>query len=231
MAIGVGEFAKATRRTVRQPVNPMDKSTIVSVYPKVIDERKITLEPGVFHLDAAPEKGFSILTVGPSSWWKETDPDQPLLEISNSSIQVAESVIKDYCNGLFMYSPTDSGPGLFYVPGEFDKPGIMLKFADKVEGARKRQRTWYERLVVAADVLWARTNGNPLAINDDMRLAAQELQLKEKPWLKDYTTLTMINCPFCGTLARPGFPVCSQCSHVIDKIAYDKLGGTTMKAQ
>jgi hypothetical protein len=229
MSIGVGEFGRNVRRTMRAPTNPLDKSTIVSVYPREIHETKCTLEPGVFDIPAAPDKGFSLLVVGVSSWWKDVDPDQPLLEITVSSVMVANSVIRDYANGLFMCDMGESMPGLFYVPGEHDKASISLKFAPQLEVARKRQRTWYERLIKAGDVLWARSQGNPLAISDDMRLAAQELQLRDKPWLADFTTLQMINCQFCGTLLRPGFPVCSQCSHVVDQAMYEKLGGATRK--
>ena len=49
----VGEFpglAQSNRRTIRAPVNPMDKSTVVSILPKHISERKATIQPGIFEL-------------------------------------------------------------------------------------------------------------------------------------------------------------------------------------
>lgn len=229
MGIGVGEFGRATRRTIRSPINPLDKSTIVSVYPKSIHEEKCTIEPGIFDIEAAPSNDFTILVVGPSSWWKDVDPEQPLLEITNGSIQVADSVIKDYANGLFMCNMGDAMPGLFFLPGEHNKPAILTRFKEKLDQARGRQKKWYEKLVTAGDILWARSNGNPLSISDDMRLAAQELQLKEKPWLRDFTTLQMINCKFCGSLGRPGFPVCATCNHVIDEALYNQMKGLDKK--
>jgi hypothetical protein len=56
-----------------------------------------------------------------------------------------------------------------------------------------------------------------------MRLAAQELNLTEKPWLQDFTTVALVNCPFCGTLVKPGFPVCITCHHVINPELYAKM--------
>src|SRR5712664_3042305 len=89
-----------SRRLIRAQKNPMDKCTIVSIFPKVIDEYKHTIEPGKFHIDSGSYENPSTLIVGSSSWWKDIDIDQPMLEIPVSSIQIAESVVKDYCNGM-----------------------------------------------------------------------------------------------------------------------------------
>src|SRR5690606_5117854 len=113
------------RRTIRGPVNPMDKSTIVSIYPKEIDETKCTITPGRFIIPPGSYVRPSTLVVGPSSWWREIDEEQPLLEIPVSSIQLADSVLKDYCNGILGCNMADAMPGLFYVPGEYDAKGIQ----------------------------------------------------------------------------------------------------------
>ena len=40
------------RRKLRQSVkNPLDKCTIVSIFPKAIDEDKFTIQPGKFHIE------------------------------------------------------------------------------------------------------------------------------------------------------------------------------------
>ena len=65
------------RRRLRQSVkNPLDKCTIVSIFPKVIDEDKITIQPGKFHIDKGTLENPAILVIGGSSWWKDFDPDQ-----------------------------------------------------------------------------------------------------------------------------------------------------------
>lgn len=229
MAIGVGLFGKS-RRTIRSPQNPLDKCTIVSIYPQRVEEKKCTIQPGLFIIEPAPsihstkKDDFSILVVGSSSWWRDIDPEQPLLEIVVGSVQVADSVVKDFCNGLLACNMGDSMPGLFWVPGELDAAEIRKRHAKELAFARLRQNKWYSNLVKMADILWARSSGNPLSISDDMRLAAQELGLKDKPWMKDFSTLEMIACPACGVLTRPGFPVCSACHTIVNTELYQKMG-------
>src|SRR5258708_6443678 len=69
-----------SRRLIRQHKNPMDRCTIVSIFPKEINEVKYTIEPGRFHISPGTFENPSVLTVGSSSWWKDIDVDQPMLE-------------------------------------------------------------------------------------------------------------------------------------------------------
>lgn len=199
------------KRTIRGPVNPMDKSTIVSILPKEIDEVKHTIQPGRFIIPPGSYEKPSILVVGPSSWWREIDEEQPLLEIPQSSIQIADSVVRDYCNGIFGCNMGDSMPGLFYVPGEHNVPSIKKSFQHELDKANQKQRNWFSILVRIADSLWARSNGNPLSISEDMRLAARELGITVKDWLKDFQAMEMVRCKACGSLKNPQFPICASC--------------------
>lgn len=200
------------RRTVRQPVNPIDKSTIVSIYPKQIDEVKHTIEPGRFSISPGSVEVPALLVVGPSSWWREIDEEQPLLEIPVSSIQIADSVVKDYCNGILACNMGDSMPGLFYVPGEHDIASINKNYKSQLEVAKVKQNKFYSNLVMLADMLWARSSGNPLAIGDDMRMAAKQLNLSgTKDWMKDFTMVDMVRCKACGALKNPQYPICATC--------------------
>jgi hypothetical protein len=72
MAIDINSVLEAKRRLgPRSPVNPLDKCTIVSLYPKEICDVKPTVFPHTFRTEKAPSKGdFSITVIGPSSWWK-----------------------------------------------------------------------------------------------------------------------------------------------------------------
>lgn len=204
----------ANRRVVRAPTNPMDKATIVSIFPKEVDEVKHTIQPGRFIIPPGSYEKPSILVVGPSSWWREIDEDQPLLEIPQSSIQIADSVVRDYSIGLLGYNVGESGPGLFYVPGELDVDSIQKNFKTELDKALVRQRNWYQLLVKLADSLWARSNGNPLAIGDDMRMAARELGQTTKDWMKDFSMVEMTRCVACGSLRNPAYPICATCKHV-----------------
>ncbi len=212
----VGQFPgiDARRRVVRAPTNPLDKSTIVSIFPKDITEVKHTIQPGVFSIGAGSLVKPALLVVGSSSWWREIDEDQPMLEIPSSSIQIADSFVKDYCNGLLGYNLGESSPGIFYVPGEFNLDGIKKQFASELAAANVRQINWYNLMIRMADGLWARSNGNPLAISDDMRLAARELGQGTKDWMKDFQMVDMTRCVACGGLRNPTYPVCPNCKHI-----------------
>ena len=215
-------IADTLKRAHRTPVNPLDVSTVVSIFPKHLPtEKKPTLQPGVFQIPYGTYENPGILHVGGSSWWREIDEHQPLLEIPVSSLVIAESIVNDFCNGILACDMADRKPGLFYLPGRIEVRDIPKKMLDE---AAAKQKNWYLELVSQADILWARTSGNPLSISDDMRLAAQELKLKDKAWLKDYNTVQMVNCPACGALRNSNYPICSVCRTIVDKAAFEKSG-------
>lgn len=215
---------QARRRVVRAPVNPMDKSTVVSIFPKDIVEVKCTIEPGTFKISRGTYANPSTLVVGPSSWWRELDEEQPMLEIPVSSIQIADAIVKDYCNGILACNMGDKMPGLFYIPGEVSLDEVKNKHIAQLNRVNTNQRNWYEELIKLGDILWARTNGNPLSISDDMRMAAREMKIEGKLWMKDAASYKMRPCPACGNLRNEDYPICSSCKTVIDKKKYDDMG-------
>jgi len=202
------------RRLIRSVKNPMDKCTIVSVFPKEIVEVKHTIEPGRFIIPSGTYEEPGILVVGSSSWWKDIDIDQPMLEIPVSSIQVAESIVKDYCNGMLGCDMADCMPGLFFALGPHTSLQVKTNFKTELENAKNRQTNWFKVLVRLADSLWARSNNNPLVIHDDMRLAARALNFNEKPWLRDFQAAELKPCKFCGSLRNPLYPICPSCKAI-----------------
>ena len=224
----VGEFPGLNalrRRAIRGPINPIDKSTVVSLYPNDIHHRNPTIQPGEFLVPGGNKDNPGILVVGPSSWWRDVDEDQPLLEIPVSSIQIAESIVKDYCNAVLGVNGSSTSMGVFYVPGcvQNEKGEVKLletkewvkkNFATELNKALELQKNWYIQLSKMADSLWARSNGNPLSIGDDMRFAAQQLGYIDKEWLKDHRATGMVRCNACGSLKNPDYPVCMSCRAV-----------------
>jgi hypothetical protein len=207
----------------RAPVNPLDKSTVFSIFPREIDEVKHTIQPGRFIIPPGTFDHPSYLIVGPSSWWKEVDINQPLLEIPQSSIQIADSIIKDYCNSLLGSDMGQARPGLFYVPGSCTPDVAKTQYKDKFEDANDKQKRWYEILARMADALWARSNGNPMTISEDMKLAARELGLTNKDWLKDHYTLQMIRCKACQQLVNDTVIVCPNCKVILRPEDFSRL--------
>lgn len=214
------------RRQVRGPVNQFDKSTVFSILPKDIREVKPTLDPGFFDIPMGYPDKPSRLVVGPSSWWREIDVEQPLLEIPVSSIQIAESVVRDYMNGILMCDMGEVRPGLFFINGEVSVDKLKIDHKDLLNQAIKRQENWFRALVKLADSLWARSQKNPLSISDDSRLAAKMLKIEDREWLMDFRmeNASMASCPACGTMRNNTFPVCSNCKTVVDVEKFTKLG-------
>lgn len=221
--VGNAPWDSIKRRTMRAPVNPMDKTTIVSIYPKHIHEVKLTIQPGVFDIKAGSYENPAILVVGPSSWWKELDDEQPLLEIPSSSIQVADSIVRDYSNGILESNMADVMPGLFYIPGNKTVAQIKSEYKEALDKANAKQRNWFIALIKAADVLWARSSGNPLAVSDDMRMAAEQMGVK-KEWMADTGTIEMAKCKACGVLNNNQVVVCPNCKVILDPVRFKELG-------
>lgn len=211
------------RRTIRGPVNPLDKSTIISIYPREIVEVKPTVFPNTFVIPPGSYQHPQMVTVGPSSWWKEVDEEQPLLEIPVSSIQMADSIVTDYCNALLGVTPQDAMPGVFYIPGQIGFAKLMSEYKPLLDRALEMQKKWYGYLIKLADAMWARTNGNPLAIADESRIAVRELA-QEREWSKDFHIVEMVRCVACGALRDPRFPVCGHCKAITDTKRAQELG-------
>lgn len=240
MAVNFAAFAPSIK-VHRRPKNPLDKCTIVSVFPRAIIDYKPTAFPQTHRIEAAPADGFSLCVVEGASWFKEMEEDQPLLEIPITSIQVCEAFIRDYVNGLVGYVPNVAMPGLFFVPGQHDAKSILTvklpdnlddngriasrgqTFQQLLDDAKAKQKNWFANLVKMADVDWARSNGNPLSVSDLSRLAAEYLGMKDKPWMSDIAHLEKSNCPACGFIVNPAFPICSNCKAVVNEARAKEL--------
>ena len=213
-------------RQVRAPKNEYDKSTVFSILPKDIRETKPTLEPGTFEIAAGSPENPTRLVVGSSSWWREIDPEQPLLEIPVSSVQIAESIVRDYSNGIIMCDMGEVRPGLFFLAGDVTINELKTKHKELLQQAINRQENWFRALIKLADSFWARTNGNPLSISDDCRLAAKMMKVEDRPWLLDFKleSVKLERCPACGEIRDTNFPMCKHCKTIIDADKFAKLG-------
>lgn len=208
----------------RAEVNPLDKTTIVSIYPKDIYEYNPSIFPGTLKIKACKVVGeFQTTVIGPSSWWKEMDEGQPPLEITTNSIQMADGYIKVYCQQVGVEYGTKQ-PGLFFIPGTPNEAEIKKNHKDKLDKAEVQQKLFFHELVKLADTMFARTNGNPITISDDARMAANYLGMKDKVWLRDYQTMEKIPCKACGEFLNPAFPVCKHCHAINNNELAEKLG-------
>jgi len=113
---------------------------------------------------------------------------------------------------------------LFYVPGEWTVDKIKKEKKPELDEANRKQRNWFMFLVKVADAMWARTNGNPLSIIDDSRIAARELNMINKEWLRDIEAVELVRCKACGSLKNPLYPVCANCKAIDDPAKAKELG-------
>ena len=224
------------------PKNPSDRSTVVSIIPKVITETKATIFPSTYVVPKAPIDGFALLVVGSASWFMANQNEKlPPIEVQVNSWQLAESICLDYNSGILECNMNDRMPGLFCIPGEWDQKSI-LKFTDRRTGrvfdqmladARWKQKNWFMALINQSDGDWAQSGGNPRVISDDARMAADILKL-DKPWMQNTKAFEMTDCPYCGELINPKFPVCKHCNRVVNAEAaanLDKMFGNMVKVQ
>lgn len=222
--MSVNVLYEMNRMTSRAQINDMDKCTIFSVYPKDIEEKKITLMPFMYQIPAGTPEKPSRVVIGPASWWRDVDPEQPLIEIPVSSVVVAQSVVLDYTKSIYGYTAGKRCPGIFFLTGDVSVEQLKsTTHIHRLKKAIEEQKAWYNFLCEAADALWARSNGNPLAIMEDMKLAATALGYSRE-WMKNQVQATLIRCINCGELRNPEFPTCKHCHAIIDKELAKKLG-------
>ena len=202
-------------------INPRDKSTIFSIFPKAISERKVTLFPSVYEIPPGTVENPSSLVVGAATWWKVIYESNQVMGVVEDSETVAKSIIYDYNYGLFGANE-NAHPGLFYVPEEISVADAKKKYTSLFVDALQKQKNYYLQQVLFADQIWA-LQQNPKMIGEPMRMAARELGL-DKEWAQAFVAATMEKCPACGALRDTAFPVCNSCNRVIDKVKYEKLG-------
>jgi len=214
------------------PKNPADRATVVSVFPKEIDEVKPTIFPRRFVIPAAAKDDFSLLTLEGASYYRPSTTGQAPMEIPINAMALAVSVVNDYLNATWLVSRNARCPGVFAIAGEYNKTNIMnykapdgRSFAELLEFYRGIQKLWFIQVMEAADAFWASTSGNPRSIPEDARIAATLMGLeKTKPWMANVVASQLENCKSCGEMINVTYPVCRYCHAVIDPVKAKELG-------
>lgn len=202
----------------------MSKTTVVSIFPRDIDERKPGISPGHFTIPKAREGDFELIYLGDSFYWVTFEDQKPPLKMVSDSQEIANSLINDFVRNIPGYNPTANAmPGLFSIPGHPSKGEILAKYRKELEEARIRQRNWYEKVVYEADDLWMRFRQHRM-ISSLQRFACKSLGL-EREWSVDIPVdipkVTL--CPACQEKVSPVAVICGHCSCVLDEEKYKKM--------
>lgn len=213
------------------PKNPMDKTTIVSIYPKEIVDVKPTLFPGRYIIPAALDNDFSLLIIeGASYFLPSMVGNQAPNEVQVNSMMLAESILHDTIPCMNLVT-SNVRPGVFSVPGEYNRISILnyvhadgRKFSELLKLAHEWQHNYWTAVIDEADYYWSKSNGNPKTIPDDAKLAARILGVeKVKPWMSNVVASELVNCKACGEMINPSFPVCKFCHSVVNPDLAKKL--------
>lgn len=192
--------------------------TVVSIYPRPINESKPGLIPSVFMIPAGSPENPQILHVNHATC--------PIYAFDGKSIpqtilseEVAGAIVRDFINGA-MARREDAYPGLFYVDGHLTVDEIKKKYADKLKEATEIQTRWLGSLVELADDDWAQ-NKRHKNISELQRLAAQMLNLNRE-WLK-VTPKSITTCPSCAATLEGTPVVCMRCNFILDEARYKTM--------
>ena len=208
------------------PKNPMDKCTIVSIYPRDLEATFSTVFPGRYVIPkGSPDNPSFLVIESGSTFLASTLERMPPTEIQHSSYMLAKSIIDDTIPTMNLSGSTQ-GPGVFWVYGEFRSLAELkdykhrdngLSFAAMLDNAKLRQTKYWTAVIDEADYLWANGQGNPRVIPQDAKMAAEILGMsKTKPWMATSIALDLKPCKACGEMINYIYPVCKFCHAVID---------------
>ena len=186
------------------------KATLVSIMPFPIDEHKVGVYPGDYHLEASTDGRPHLLVVDNAFHYVYLGEDRGHMKVNIPAHELAAAVIYDYANSLFCISDS-ARPGVFWVPGTYRTPEeIEVEFADRLEAARALQNNWFMALVKLADDDWQKYHRHSV-ISSHQLFAAKALGL-EREWLVVMNpAVHNILCPACKSAIHPEATVCPHC--------------------
>lgn len=199
----------------------MSEATIVSVVPRVIEEKLPGVNPGRYTIPAAKEDDIETLVIHDGYFMKYMLDDN-YDRITTSAEEIAKDIVRMYSTSQVSYSP-DAGPGIFYLNGAIPKSIVLSKHKDKIDEARTRQQKWFMALVIDADDFWGKFRQHK-GISDLQRDACRYLGLKRE-WLISIPDSNAPKCPACyADLVHTLQPICGNCRSIINPAEYKKLG-------
>lgn len=181
------------------------KATVVSLMPFPLDEQKVGVYPGTFHIDAALDGEPKLLVVDDAIHFIYLGEDRGDLKVRIPAHELAASIVYDYVSSLSCYT-SESFPALFWVPGTHKDASKIPQ--DRMDTAKLLQKNWFLALVKLADDDWSKYHRHTV-ISDHQRHATKFLGL-EREWLIQ-PSIEVPKPVLCGACKSPIHPEASIC--------------------
>lgn len=200
-----------------------DVSSVVSVVPFPIREKKPSLLPAEYYIPPAKPGDFEILHVERAHVILQI-MEERTIRLPVLSEDIAKSIVADYCDGFLARISGEAEPGLFVVNGWPEKKEVSARYQTELEQATRKQNYWFKRLVELADDDWSRYHSHKM-ISDIQRYAAGSLKLDREWMLAQAIEAAASECPVCFVKVNPRAIVCSNCNFVLNEEAYAVVKG------
>lgn len=204
-----------------------DISTVISILPIGISEKKPGLVPGEYSIPPVndPMKDINVLIVSRARFPVYIDENRPSLIVPEPSDRVCDSICRDFSIGLMGYEPGKAEPGLTWISGNHGPVEIESKMPDQMKLLRARQMEWFKNLVTIADDDWSKLHMRR-AISGLQRVACRCLNL-DREWnidieIEKQLDIDMTPCKFCRAPIHHEAIVCMHCQGILNIARYKK---------
>lgn len=197
------------------PKTDVFTSTVISLVPFEINEKKPGLYPGFFQIEESDTVTPKLLHVKESKHFVYLDSSRGHLPVKDSSALVADSICNDFISGQLDLAD-NARPALLWVPGSITFKEIEKYHSFKLELARRSQRQWMINRCKTADDDWKRYNKHNV-VSDHQRKFANLLGYKasEHPWMVMDEALNLSKCPKCTSRIERDQVVCLGCKYIL----------------
>lgn len=204
-----------------------DISTVVSILPYPLWEKKPGLVPGDFRIPYTPNGDFTLFNVERCQHSVYLDENRPRLVVPDPSDLVARSIVEDHKVAMICYEHGAAEPGLGWVWGEYlndlnGKRAFAATHSDLLKSLVELQTEWYKRLLLMADDDWARYRQHKF-ITNLQRTAATVLGQTDREWMLQHKIDEALSkCKFCFAQVHPQACICPSCHGIIDEARYKR---------
>lgn len=208
-------------------VRSNDISTVVSILPYPLWEKKPGLVPGDFRIPYTEPGDFTLFNVERCQHSVYLDENRPRLVVPDPSDLVARSIAEDHKTAMVCYEGGVAEPGISWVWGEYlnnanGKQAFLQTHRALLSEMQDKQVEWYKRLLLMADDDWARYKQHKF-ITNLQRTAAGVLGQTNREWMIEHKIEEALSkCKFCFVQVHPQACICPSCHGIIDEERYKK---------